>query len=192
MVMGDSLMQGVGRCRCWKHGWWLLALVLVLVGCGFHGFSVRELAKHLSAVRLMSANPYDEMNLELVRKLRAQGIRVLIGNESIAEKIPLLSINARFSYRTFSSLHSTTARVYNMRYVVDFSLVSDEKVVASQRNITVERDIVLQPNEMFEVTSQVGAVKREMCDQMVRKIIQVMILRYENQTGSVVGSVTNQ
>ncbi len=170
-----------------KPLWWILVALalcmLLMAGCGFRTLAIERLATVLPVVRLESGDNYDELTLKMAKLLKQHKIRVLMADELPAEQAAKLQIENQFDYQVKGAMYSTAARVYGMRYHVNFKLTTAQgQLIASQNHLTLERDILLQPNEIFEVTGQVNAAKREMCEQLARDILRVIILQYENQT----------
>ncbi|MCL5260134.1 MAG: hypothetical protein M1561_00405 [Gammaproteobacteria bacterium] len=151
----------------------LLGLILcfLLSGCGFTLRPVTAIPPQLQHVYFSSDNPYGTFEVFFKKTLRASGVTF---SDSQINSCAL-HLTSSFSYTTTSPATSVQARVYALTYSANIVILnSQNKLVFSAQNITVNRNISLAPNEIFEVSLQTENAKQEMQRELTTKIINIL------------------
>lgn len=162
--------------------------LLLVAGCGFKSTNQAALAVLWPKLNLVTIASFDEMGVAVGRLLEASNIKVY-ENAADATNLPSLTLDSSFNYYTSGTLTSIGARFYRMRYVLNATLKdASGKVLWQRHGLEITRDILLQPNEIFEHSNQVKLARREMCQEMASKLMQALLLKYENQAASVTTS----
>jgi Rare lipoprotein B len=152
----------------------LLVTVLIVGGCGFASRNLKTLPTELNNIYYQADSPYAEFEVGLKRKLVGSGVTLLAKAEPSA-----LILEVHYNYRNNSadslSSSSTRARIYTLKYEA-VVLIKDYygKKVFGPRSVWVERNVTLQPNEIFGITSQVSLVKRELQAELANRVIELI------------------
>lgn len=151
----------------------LLILVLCLSGCGFTLRNAQSLPQQLQTMYFQADNPYGDFEVLLKRSLISSKIVLLPNSNKLA---PIMHVSAEdVPPTTTGSFSSSSARVYTLTYK---SIVSIDdargKVIVSPQTISMSRTLSLQSNEMIETAPQVAIIKREMMQELIVDVFNVL------------------
>lgn len=148
-------------------------LALCLSGCGFKLRGTQSLPPQLQTMYYQTDNPYGEFETLFKRLLASSKINLLPDPSKLA---PTIHVSAEDSPpTTTSSVSSSSARVYTLTYKSTIS-VNDAsgKVIVPSQTISAVRTLSLQHDEMIEIAPQVAIVKREMMQELIVNIFNVL------------------
>lgn len=144
----------------------------LLIGCGFTTYNINSLPPQLRQIYYQAEHPNEPFEISLKKRLKTAGINVL--NEPTKSSL-ILNINSNYSSGANTPASTNQARVYNLNYTTTIA-INDfyKKNLIAPQTVTVTRDVTLQPNEVFEATSQIAIIKREMQQELVIKVLNVL------------------
>jgi LPS-assembly lipoprotein len=148
-------------------------LVLCLSGCGFKLRNAQSLPPGLQTMYYQTDNPYGEFEILFKRSLTSSKINLLPNPSKLA---PIIHISAEDSPpTTTSSVSSSSARVYTLTYKSTIGINdASGKVIVPPQTISVSLTLTLQHDEMVEMAPQVAIVKREMMQELIVNIFNVL------------------
>jgi LPS-assembly lipoprotein len=146
----------------------LLGLLVLLAGCGFHLRGTVALPPALSQLTLADTSPASEIAAELRRGLARQG--VVLG----AEAPMLLQLHEeQYSRRVLSVDAAGRARDYALGYVVRFSLRSrDGQPWLAGETVSVSRDLTFNAEAVLGSSGEEAQLKAEMRREAVNAILR--------------------
>lgn len=151
----------------------LLILTFCLSGCGFTLRNAQSLPSQLQTMYYQTDNPYGDFEVLLKRSLISSKIILLPNPSKLAPTLHVSTEDVPPS--TTSSVSSAAARVYTLTYRSIISVNDAQgKIIISPQTISVSRDLSLQPNEMIENASQVAIVKKEMMQELIVNMFNVL------------------
>lgn len=151
----------------------LCTVVIFMSGCGFELRSQKSFPPQLNNIYYQADKPYGEVAINLKKELKSTGI-AFADDVNHANIIFHLS-EPTFSYNNTSTGPSTQARVYNLSMSVVLSIADAKgRILLEPQTITATRDLTLQPNEIFDVSTQVDVTKHTMEQDLVMKIFNVL------------------
>jgi len=154
----------------------LVILTLCLSGCGFTLRNAQSLPPQLQTMYYQIDNPYGDFELLLKRSLISSKITLLPNPSKLAPTIHVSAEDVPPS--TTTSVSSSSARLYTLTYKVVISINDAQgKIVVPPQTISVSRNLSLQPNEMIENASQVVIIKKEMMQELIVNIFNVLCAR---------------
>jgi outer membrane lipopolysaccharide assembly protein LptE/RlpB len=150
-----------------------IALIQIfLSGCGFTTYNINSLPPQLKQLYYQTDHPYAPFEVGFKKKLVAAGIKVL---STPKKSTPTIIITSLYNHDANNSASSTQARIYNLSYTATVTINDgDNKQLLAPQIATVSRSITLQPNEIFEATSQVAIIKQEMRQELTTKIFNIL------------------
>ncbi len=150
----------------------LIIFIQALVGCGFTTHNVNSLPPQLKQIYYQAQNPNEPFEINFKKRLKAAGVNILAES---TKSSPIININSSYSSSINNAASTTQARVYNLSYSATIT-ISDfyNKNLLPSQVATVARSITLQPNEIFAATSQLAVIKREMQQELVIKILNIL------------------
>ncbi len=145
---------------------------LLLIGCGFTSYNINSLPSQLRQIYYQADYPNEPFEISLKKRLNTAGVNIL--NEPTKSSL-ILTVGSNYSAKTNNPASTNQARVYNLSYSATIT-INDfyKKNIIAPHTVTVTRDITLQPDEIFEATSQVAVIKREMQQELVIKVLNVL------------------
>lgn len=151
----------------------ILIFALCLSGCGFKLRNAQSLPPQLQTMYCQADNPYGEFETLFKRSLTSSKINLLPDPSKLA---PTIHVSAEDSPPvTTSSVSSSSARVYTLTYKSTISINdASGKVIVPPQVISVSRTLSLQHNEMIEMAPQVTIVKKEMMQELIVNIFNVL------------------
>jgi len=150
-----------------------IIFALCLSGCGFTLRNAQSLPPQLQTMYCQTDNPYGDFEVLLKRSLTSSKITLLPNPNKLA---PIMHVSAEdVPPSTTSSVSSASARVYTLTYRSVISINDAQgKIVVPPQTISVSHDVSLQPGEMIENAPQVGIVKKEMMQELIVNIFNVL------------------
>jgi outer membrane lipopolysaccharide assembly protein LptE/RlpB len=142
-------------------------------GCGFELRSQKSFPPQFNNVYYQADKPYSEVAISLKKELKSTGI-VFADDVNNANVVFHLS-DTTFDHYNTSTGPSTQARVYSLNMAITLSITDAKgKMLLAPQNIISTRDLTLQPNEIFEISTQVDVTKHSMERDLVMKIFNVL------------------
>jgi outer membrane lipopolysaccharide assembly protein LptE/RlpB len=156
----------------YKNLFFIVVIQILLVGCGFSTYNVNSLPPQLRQLYYQAEHPNEAFEINLKKKLKAAGVNIL---SEPTKSSPIININFSYSSGVNSPISSTQARIYNLNYAATIT-ISDfyNKNLLAPQIAAVTRNVTLQPNEVFEATSQIAMIKREMQQELAIKIFNIL------------------
>jgi outer membrane lipopolysaccharide assembly protein LptE/RlpB len=153
----------------------LLAVIigqLFLSSCGFTTYNINSFPPQLRQIYYQTDHPNEPFEISLKKRLKSANVNLL--NEPVKSS-PILNVGSGYSSAVNNPSATNQARVYNLNYnaTVTISDFFGKKLIGPQV-VSVARTITLQPNEAFEATSQTTLVKREMQQELIIKVLNIL------------------
>ncbi|MDR1057458.1 MAG: hypothetical protein LBL17_02685 [Coxiellaceae bacterium] len=150
----------------------IIIVTIYLVGCGFTPRNIKSLPPALKQVYYQAEHAYEPLEIKLKKRLKSCGIVL----RSIPQKSsPIINITSNYSHSTYTNISSAQARTYTLVYTATIGITDFyHQTLLPPQVITVTRTISLQPNEIFELTPQIGITKQEIVEELVMKIFNVL------------------
>jgi outer membrane lipopolysaccharide assembly protein LptE/RlpB len=150
----------------------LIIGIFLLSGCGFTLRTVKSLPPPLQQIYYQTDNPYGQFEVAFKRALKASKTILLTAPD---KTLPILVVTSNYNYNTTSSISSVQARIYTLNYTATVS-INDffNKTLLAPQTVGVTRNVTLQPNEIFESSSQVVIVKQEMARELSDKVLNIL------------------
>ena len=151
----------------------IIMLLLVVSGCGFKLRNAQSLPVQLQTMYYQANNQYGEFEVLFKRSLISSKINVLPSPNNLA---PTIHVSAEdVPPATTSSISSSAARVYTLAYRATISINDARgKVIVPMQTLGVSRSISLEHNEMIEISPQVAVVKKELMQELIVNILNVL------------------
>lgn len=151
----------------------VLALALVLAGCGFHLRSALNLPVELGPVRVVAPDPYSPLAESLAQALTRAGAAAPADPAASQGVATLEIISERWGNTPIALDHLGRAQEFSLRYATVFALRgSDGRDVVPQQSIELSRDYVAPPTDAIGTTSE-----RELLARELRRDMSAAILR---------------
>jgi len=149
-----------------------IAITLTLGGCGFAPLNMKALPPQLKQVYYQADHAYGPVEVKLKKKLKSAGIILL---PSSTKSALIINFSSNYSHTSYTNISSVQGSTYSLTYTATIS-ISDfyHKTLLSPQNITVTRSVSLNPNEVFELTSQIEIIKQEMREDLINKIFFIL------------------
>lgn len=155
-----------------KHLFIIVTISIFLGGCGFTTHSAKSLPPELKKVYYQAEHPYEPVEIKLKKRLKSGGVVLL---PAPLKSSPIINISSNYTHTTYANLSSVQGRTYTLTYSATISITDfDHKTLIDPQTLSVSRSIALQPNEVFELTPQVGITKQELIDELINKIFFVL------------------
>jgi len=150
----------------------ILISLFLLPGCGFTLRTAKSLPPQLHQVYYQADNPYGQFEVVLRRALKASNVILLATPNATT---PILHVTSSYNYSTTSSISSTEGRVYTLEYTAIIGIGdASDKPLLSPQTVRVSRSVTLQPDEVFETSSQIEIIKQEMLQELSGKALNIL------------------
>jgi outer membrane lipopolysaccharide assembly protein LptE/RlpB len=109
----------------------------------------------------------------MIKRLKTNRVMLLQQPEKNAL---ILHVSHNYNYSKEERTNSTQARICTLDYTA--TLAIDDfygNHILEPTTVTVSHSIILQPNEVFESTSQITIVKNELKEELLNKIFNILI-----------------
>jgi LPS-assembly lipoprotein len=146
---------------------WMVMLVLMLAGCGFHLRGGGQASLGFAALRVVDATVATQIAPVLRQKLQARGV-------ALAEDAGMeLLIHAEtYSRRVLSVDSQGRAAEYGLSYVAQYSLRDEQgRLWLSNQGAASNRDLRYDPTAVLASDSEEARLKREMINDAVTNIL---------------------
>ena len=160
--------------------WWserlaLLALVLVLGGCGFRLQGSESLPPEIARSYIATPDRYTPFHRELVSALEARGVEV---TEDPARASAVLEISRdETGQRVLSVSGRNVPREFEIFYTVEYSVRTTEGTVLAPERITLTQDYTWEETRVLgkrrEEEMLRGALVRDLVRQVVRQLASI-------------------
>lgn len=149
------------------------ASLFLLSACGFSVYNKSDIPLQLATIHLQTNNPYDSFSLALKHDLPNFGFKF---SDHQKEKIVTLNIiNTSFTNYNPIAISSTQTSTYYFTYTVTFNLQTrDGKNLTDPQTINVYRNLILNPNEVLEASSEVDTLRAEMEKDLVFQLVSML------------------
>jgi LPS-assembly lipoprotein len=148
----------------------ILALTILLAGCGFHLRGAHPLPPQLHTMYLQSGKPYSDLTKQVKMTLAFSNVKLL--DDPTKAPIILALSNENFSTYQTSVGNSTQTRNYNAIYSVTYQLqnkygsdITTAKTISSSTTITVNQ------NEILENSNKLNIAKQNLIRDLVMKLM---------------------
>ncbi len=143
-----------------------------LSGCGFTLRTAQSMPLQLQQVYYQTNNPYGQFEIAFKRALKASNVVLLAAPNATAL---VLHVTSSYTHTTTSSISSSAGRVYKLNYnaIISINDASGRLLLPSQ-TVGATRDITLQHDELFEVSSQVETVQQELLQELAAKVLNIL------------------
>jgi LPS-assembly lipoprotein len=147
-------------------------LLLALSGCGFHLRESVTLPGFLQATAVQGVTEYSDLDLSLKRAFRQAGYPLTTAEQ--ASSILVITRN-RISRRVLSINSEGVANEYELKYMLRFKLLDNEKQVRMpEQTVTLYRSYRYDPDNVLAKAAEEERLKRTMTemavDQLIRRI----------------------
>ncbi len=150
----------------------LCILSFLPLGCGFNPTNLHELPRNFKRIYYEGTNIHDSLHGAMVKRLKLQGVVLLPQPEKNA---PSLKLTYSYFPNLGEHITSTQARIYILSYAATVAIIDiNDKIILGPETVNVSRNVTLQPNEVFEVTSQISVVKGELQRELIDKIFNIL------------------
>ncbi len=154
----------------------LFILLLSLVGCGFHMGSKTLLSPKLDKVYFQADNEYEPLAVKFKNELSSYGI--ILAAKPADAPYTILFLPTKFDHTTSTAGPSTQARVYDLTYTAAFEIKNSAgKTIVPTVTVSATRSLTMVPNEIFEISTQVGVTKTSMEQELLIKLFNVLSSR---------------
>jgi outer membrane lipopolysaccharide assembly protein LptE/RlpB len=157
----------------------ILIISCLLSGCGFKLRVGQSLPPQLQKLYYQAEDQYGTFAIAFKKHLEAAKIVVLPppnNLNTLNTKVPVLHFASIWETPTTAvSEPSVSGRTYHLCYSAKIS-ISDAsgKILLAPQSVSATRDIILQSNELIEVSPQVDMVKIELQQELYGKIMNVL------------------
>ncbi len=157
--------------RHWRSGF-LLSILLIVSGCGFHLKGYHQATPNLNGLFVESGENRKSLAGVLQRDLRASGVALAAG---AAEAKNRLSLTEIFKYRVLSVDENGKALEYELRLKSDFSVVDREgKATLPDQHLELVRELTYSGTDELGRRNEAklvrGDMRTDMADQIVRRL----------------------
>ena len=149
------------------------SIVFTLSGCGFTPYSINSLPPKLKEIYCQTENPYDSLTINFKKRLQIAGAKLLAAPKKSAPTIKLTSSYNSTSVSNPAS--STQARIHNLNYTATITINDFHgKQLLTPQVVSITRSVTLQPNEVFEATTQTPIIKNEIQQELITRIFNIL------------------
>ena len=148
-------------------------VIPLLTGCGFTAQNLHKLPPELKRVYYSSDRPYASFNVAMVKRLKVSQVTLL---QQPKKNALILYLSHSYSSNKEEQMSSAQARICTVSYTA--TLIIDDfygNHIVGPNTLTVSRSVILQPNELFESTSQIPIVKNELQEELINKIFNILM-----------------
>ncbi|EKE01351.1 MAG: hypothetical protein ACD_21C00156G0018 [uncultured bacterium] len=151
----------------------ILTSAFLLTSCGFTLRTAKSMPPQLHKIYYQADNPYGQFEVTLKKVLKSSNVALLTNTNNIA---PILHVTSNYNTpSTTSSISSAEARTYTLTYSATISInCASGKPLLAPQTVSVSRSIILQPNEILEISPQTETAKREMCQELSTKVLNIL------------------
>jgi len=151
----------------------VLALALLLAGCGFHLRSALSLPPDLGPVQVEGRGRYSPLADALSLSLQRAGATVVEGRAADEQVARLRILSERWGSTPISIDAQGRAQEYTLRYAVVFELLrADGEELVPQQAVELARDYIRSPTDLTGADSEQELLTREMERDMVASIVR--------------------
>jgi LPS-assembly lipoprotein len=156
--------------------WSALAVVLLLVGCGFHVRGNYRLPDTIGAV-FIEVPGYDyDLRHRLQRELGSRGVRLV--EDATAADSTLRITSPAFSSRILSVGTDALVREIELRYTLGFEMRRrDGSLLVKPETVELFRDVSYDQSNVLGSEGEANAGRLELQDQAVQQIMRRLTAR---------------
>lgn len=139
----------------------LLAIGLVVSGCGFHLRGSLPLSTDLKILAINSSSPYGPLTLQLKQILKSMGAQVVA-----TENHPPITIyidNEGFTQNSVTQSASFSVQQYMMFYTVNYHVVDKAgRTIFGPKTITIKQLYSVNQNQVLSTDAQLQNLQQQM------------------------------
>jgi LPS-assembly lipoprotein len=147
----------------------IAGLQLLSSGCGFQLRDKAELPAVLARTHIAGLSPYDDLNVDLSRVLRANGVKIVDAKQATA----ILRINDRQQGRRVLSVGADgKVREFELYTTVNFDVIGKGNgLKLKDQSLTQTRDFAFSETDVYGKASEAHLLYQDMEEELVRLML---------------------